>query len=226
MENIPARYYKMIRLTEDEEIVDIIQQSLVSIWYKFVIGIILILLPFFLMFYLISQGPIGSSVFIALIALAIFYCYREWYLWSRNAVIVTNLRVIDNDQHGLFQRGVSEVNHGKIQDISFKSQGVFRTVFGIGHIMIKTSIPDLKLGIYNVSTIQDVCARLSKTVEQGGASIIVKDEKGSDVDESDEEINYDQYELKDLIEHYIEKYSRTELKKMLYREIENGDNDR
>lgn len=221
MNNISSRYYKMLRLSEDEEIIDVIQQSLVSIWYKFLIGIIFILLPFFLMFYLISQGPVGSSIFVAMILLAIFYCYREWYMWSRNAVIVTNLRVIDNNQNGLFHKGVSEVAHGKIQDISYQSQGVFRTVFGIGHIMIKTSVPDLKLGIFNVSSIQDVCARLSKTVERsGGESITVTKKEDTEVEQ-----NYDEYELKDLIEHYIESYSRTDLKKLLYKEIEKEDRD-
>lgn len=229
MNNIPARYYKMIRLSEDEEIIDIIQQSLISIWYKFIIAIILILLPFFLMFYLISQGPVGSSVFVAMILLSIFYCFREWYLWNRNAVIVTNFRIIDNDQHGLFHRGVSEVTHEKIQDISFQSQGIFRTVFGIGHIMIKTSVPDLKLGIFNVSSIQEVCARLSKTVEQIGGEPIKVNNIKEDVQESDQDIegqeNYDEYELKDLIEHYIEGYSRLELKKLLFKEIEKKDRD-
>jgi len=231
MPTIPSRYYKMIRLSEDEEIIEIIKQSLVSIWYKFLVGIIFILLPFFLMFYLISQGPVGSSVFVAMIALAIFYCYREWYLWSRNAVIVTNLRVIDIDQNGLFHRGVSEVTHQKIQDISYQSQGVMRTIFGIGHILIKTSVPDLKLGIYNVSSIQDVCARLSKTVEEGGGdSIVINNNSGrpasrTNIDSEEDDENYDEYELKDLIEHYIESYSRAELKKLLYKEIEKTDRD-
>lgn len=232
MSTIPTRYYKMIRLAEDEEIIDVIQQSLVSIWYKFLLGIIFILLPFFLMFYLISHGPIGSSIFVAMILLSIFYCYREWYLWSRNAVIVTNLRVIDNDQNGLFHHGVSEVTHQKIQDISYQSKGVFKTIFGIGHIIIKTSVPDLKLGIYNVSSIQDVCARLSKAVGQspstsfdyaqgrklgaGGPDIQMKEPDGE---------NYDEYELKDLIAHYIEHYSRAELKKLLFKEIEKEDRD-
>lgn len=223
--NIPQRYYKIFQMNENEEILELIRQSLPSIWYKIAIGVVLILAPFFLMFYLISQGPVGSSIFAALLVLAVFYIFREWYLWTRKAVIITNQRIIDIDQSGLMRRSVTEISHRKVQDISYHLRGFFGTIFGVGAILIKTSVPDLSLSIQRVPKIKIVCSRLNEIVEPVGERVDERPMTSADKMRNFEAVmsedleKYDRYELKDLIEKYVKKYSRAQLKKFLYDEL-------
>ena len=60
-------------------------------------------------------------------------------LYSLNTVVVTNKRVMENQQRGFFKYTLNELERDKIQDISIKIEGVFASFLDYGDIEIQTA---------------------------------------------------------------------------------------
>lgn len=60
------------------------------------------------------------------------------FVWKRNVLIVTNQRVIRHDQHGLFNKTVTELLYQDVADISFRKKGMSALMGGFGTIIIRT----------------------------------------------------------------------------------------
>lgn len=128
--------FRAITLKPDEKILMVVRQTPIVFANSLLIGTLLFLLPFFLLFPLVSYGKWGIAGFAALILIAIVFAgYRliEWYF---NCGIITNMRVIDVDQKGLTERIVSEVPYFKIDDVSYNIKGVKQTMFRYGNVVI------------------------------------------------------------------------------------------
>jgi uncharacterized membrane protein YdbT with pleckstrin-like domain len=224
-----SKYYKKFSPTEDEEIVLVIKESLSAHFSKIIIALVLLLLPFFFMFYLISQGPIGVSIFAGLIILSAIYMIREFYIWSNTVFIITTQRIIDVEQNGLLHRTVSEIAHAKIQDISYQSKGLMQMIGGTGTIQVRTSVPDLKLAMFNVPNVKLHCSLINESVAEHHQRMGVevnsqqKLENFEDFLDQDELEKYSEMNLKDLVEEYVSIYSRNRLKKTLYDQIHKDD---
>lgn len=80
--------------------------------------------------------------------LLFFYSYfLDFYL---DVLVLTNDRLIDIEQLGLFAHRVSEVDLYKIQDITSEVNGVFASVFNYGTLSIQTAGAVDKFIIYRV----------------------------------------------------------------------------
>src|SRR4051812_37474676 len=55
--------------------------------------------------------------------------FMIWLLYYLNIQIITDLRIVDISQEGLFSHTVSELHIDKIEDVSSKTEGVLGTVF-------------------------------------------------------------------------------------------------
>lgn len=76
---------------------------------------------------------------------ACYYLYL-WYtlfyiltMYAFDCWIVTNLRIIDSIQNGLFNMEESELNIANIQDVSYVVQGMTASMFDYGNVEIQTS---------------------------------------------------------------------------------------
>lgn len=78
---------------------------------------------------------IGSSYYL-LIWLFFFVNFVDFYL---DLWIVTNDRVLNIEQHGLFSRTVSELDLAQVQDVTSEQHGVFAWTFGYGTVYIQTA---------------------------------------------------------------------------------------
>ena len=74
-----------------------------------------------------------------------------WYSWWNTIVILTNERILLIDQRGALSRTVSEVPVAKIQDVSFKTKGLFQTLLNYGAVAVKTASSEDVMRIPNVS---------------------------------------------------------------------------
>lgn len=88
-------------------------------------------------------GPIGypltvlAASAITLYALMFFYIqFIDYYL---DLWIVTNDRIIDTEQKGLFARTVTELELFQIQDVTTHVKGLFGTIFKYGDVVIATA---------------------------------------------------------------------------------------
>lgn len=67
---------------------------------------------------------------------ALFYVITMYLL---DTWIVTNHRVIDSEQHGFFNRVVSEFHLSRVQDVTVKIGGLIPTMLNYGDVIIQTA---------------------------------------------------------------------------------------
>ena len=60
----------------------------------------------------------------------------DWYF---NVYFVTTKRIIDVDFYNLIDKRVSDAEIDKIQDVSYTTGGVIRTMFNYGDVFIQTA---------------------------------------------------------------------------------------
>ncbi len=77
-----------------------------------------------------------SITYIFIWWLSLFYALTMYYL---DTWIVTDHRILDNEQHGFFSRSVSELHLSRIQDISVKITGPIQTFLDFGNLEIQTA---------------------------------------------------------------------------------------
>lgn len=81
------------------------------------------------------RGVIESFLFM-IFWLILFIIWVDYYL---DVWIVTDQRIVNIEQLGLFRRRVSEMEHSRIQDVTSKVRGVFPTLFKYGYVYIQTA---------------------------------------------------------------------------------------
>lgn len=79
---------------------------------------------------------LGASMFFLYAWLFLFQNFIDWYL---DIWIVTNHRIINIEQRGLFGRVMSELMLYNVQDVTSEIKGVVRTLFDYGTIHIQTA---------------------------------------------------------------------------------------
>jgi len=77
-----------------------------------------------------------ASIYFLSTYLFFYVRFIDYYL---DIWIVTNDRIIDIEQHGLFSRVVTELDLFRIQDVTTNVNGFFQTVFRYGDIIVTTA---------------------------------------------------------------------------------------
>lgn len=73
---------------------------------------------------------------VILLVLVAQLLYRA-YLWRHNMLTITNLRVVNTKQAGIFDINVTEVLYGDITDISYTQDGVMASAYNYGTLSIR-----------------------------------------------------------------------------------------
>lgn len=84
-------------------------------------------------------GPLtvlGVS-FYALVILLLGYLH--FFNWFFDIWVVTNERIIDVDQEGVFSKKIGELALHNVQDVVAEKKGVFATIFDFGKITVETA---------------------------------------------------------------------------------------
>lgn len=80
-------------------------------------------------------GMFGALYYLFLVILL----YGFWLDYYLDSFIVTNKRVVDIEQEGLFNRTVSEQPVDRIQDVTSEMKGVLSHIFRYGNVYIQTA---------------------------------------------------------------------------------------
>ena len=78
----------------------------------------------------------------------VFFVASMYYL---NTWIVTDHRLIESRQLGLFRRNYTEINLAKIQDISVAVEGFFETMLSFGMLEVQSAAAEKKFKMINIS---------------------------------------------------------------------------
>lgn len=76
----------------------------------------------------------------------ILFLYEQM-LWYFSIYIVTNQRIRQVSQQGLFKKTVVDLGLDKIQSISYNVPGLFGGMFGYGTLLIQTQVGDMTISM-------------------------------------------------------------------------------
>lgn len=121
-----------------EEILEIVRPAWIAYLPMGVVGTLLTLLPFFLLFYLFRWHERGVLAFLVLLAIGAGVLARTIFLARRNGVLMTRERIVDVEQRGLFHKVVSDTPYAKIEESRYEQRGPLAMMFGYGTVVIQT----------------------------------------------------------------------------------------
>jgi hypothetical protein len=140
---------KHIGIKSDEEIIFFMRRHWFVILPILVGFVITLMLPFAVYEGLLFLQPnfltietnfilfiLGASIFFLYSWLFIFQQFVDWYL---DIWIVTNQRIINIEQRGLFGRVMSELMLYNVQDVTSEVNGFIRSMLDYGTVHIQTS---------------------------------------------------------------------------------------
>jgi len=123
-------------LEKDEEIVDQLHRHPLVFFKAGLIAIILIALPFFLIFLLFSWQPLGLIIFFILLILGFLALVKLIRLWQFNVLLITDQRLILIKQLSFWQRQVRSIRLKNIDKVSFKFKSKLAKMFNYGSLRI------------------------------------------------------------------------------------------
>jgi len=106
-------------------------------------------------------GPLGML-------LGGVWLFWEWISWYYSVNYVSDQRIIQIKQKGLFSRSVVDIGLDKIQNINFDIPGMQATMFKYGTIVVQTFAGDLVMTkIYHPQRIQESLIKIIKELGYG-----------------------------------------------------------
>ena len=128
---------KYIQLKPREEVLELVQASILPKLWAFALAIIWSVLPFFFLFPLWRQGGWGVIVFFVWLASGLLLLGRLYLKWARTVFLVTDRRVVDHDQRGFFYRVVTEARFEQIDEVTVHVKGIMATLLKNGTLTLK-----------------------------------------------------------------------------------------
>ena len=146
---------------------------LISRWFIFA-GLALIPIGFY--FFILYNYPwilehvflyplllLLASAYYLFIILFFFNSFIDYYL---DVWIVTDQRIINIEQRGMFNREIAEHDLDKIQDVSGMQQGFFQTLFSYGDVHVQTAGEIQRFIFRQVDNPFNVVRELNKLIQK------------------------------------------------------------
>lgn len=113
-----------------------------------------------------------SSIWYLALWLGIFHSLT---IYTLNAVIITDRRIIDNDLYGLFNREVSELHNHRIQDVSVHTSGLLETFLKFGDVTVQTAASEKQFIFHKVpkpEKVKDVIMQITASRHTGVKTMV------------------------------------------------------
>ena len=110
-------------------------------------------------------GPVivvFGSMYVLSVWLFAFMEFTDYYL---DTWIITNERILNNEQEGLFKRTESELDLVSIQDTTAETHGILQTLFTFGNVRIQTAGEKERFNFKNVDAPEKIKALIMRLVE-------------------------------------------------------------
>lgn len=103
-----------------------------------------------------------SAYYLLILAFAL-YNFVDYYL---DVWVVTDERIVNIEQRGLFSRVISEQKLDRIQDVTAELQGILPTLFNYGTVYIQTAGEQVRFVFKQIPDPQGVAKKIIKIVDQ------------------------------------------------------------
>lgn len=161
---------------EGEKILMLLRRHVFTIYIRIGFYVLASLVPIVigLMFY--SYIKVGGYFDIFFFFSSIWYLglwiavFHSLTIYTLNAVLITDRRIIDNDQHGLFNRKVAELNSSRIQDVSTHTNGIIQTFLHFGDVTVQTAASEKQFVFHQVpypDKVKDIIVQMAATHHTG-----------------------------------------------------------
>lgn len=111
---------------------------------------------------LVGLIVLGLSAYYLMLWLAIFLFFVDYYL---DIWVLTDQRIVNIEQRGLFHRVISELNILRVQDVTSEVRGVIPTFLDYGDVHVQTAGTRKRFHFYQVPHPEEVKKMILKTYE-------------------------------------------------------------
>lgn len=94
------------------------------------------------------------------------FFFHSWLDYYLDIWIITDKRIIDIDQRGLFSRVIAEHNLSRIQDVSSEIHGILPTLFHFGNVKVQTAGEEQLFIFENVPHPRELSREIHELVEK------------------------------------------------------------
>ena len=111
-------------------------------------------------------GPLLLSLLGAYLLIVLIVTMTELTDYWLDVWIVTNERIINSEQHGLFNRVVSEVHLNQIQDITSEQRGLLGTFLTFGNVYAQTAAERERFTFKNIDNPDTVKIHIGELITE------------------------------------------------------------
>lgn len=137
----------MIAFEDNEYVIHTVRKHWFVFALRFVVLVIaafipLIITPFFTLVTAIPFERLMSGFsffYVTYLLIMWIWGFMMWTDYYLDITVITNKRIIDMDQKGLFSRQTSTMRYEAIQDVTTDVKGVLHTVLNFGNLYIQTA---------------------------------------------------------------------------------------
>ncbi len=140
-------YKTMITFEEGEYVIHVVHKHWFIFAIRFFVMLIIALLPLIILpFLTYVSGMVKEDIFayfsFVYIIFLLFIWITSFLIWTDyylDMSIITNKRIMDVEQKGLFSREISTMRYEMIQDITADVEGVIPTLLNYGNVYVQTA---------------------------------------------------------------------------------------
>jgi len=158
---------------EDEEVELVFRRHIIALRK----GFYLLLIPFAVCSIPALVWPVDIRLFYLAfggLGLGLLLFAYHWVGWHYTYFIITNQRLRQVKQAGLFGRSVIDLGLGKIQNVSYEITGFTGEMLGFGTIVVQTYVGDLVLD--RVHQPNKIYNKLQDAVTKAGGGVDINEE--------------------------------------------------
>jgi hypothetical protein len=120
-------------MEEGEEIHLIIHHHLIIIIKPLLINLGIYTLPPIILWLLFPEAPFAWMIWLGIGIVRLVLLLFSYYF---NALLVTNLNLVDVEWNGVFNRAAQRIEYGQIESFAYNVNGFLNTILNIGDITI------------------------------------------------------------------------------------------
>lgn len=140
-------------------------------------AVIIVFLVYLLQWEVPTEGPLYVLMVMAVSAYflgAWLFYIHEFVDYHLDLWVLTNHRIVDIEQNGLFNRTVAELNLTKIQDVTYEINGKVQTFLNYGTVYIQTASEQERFSFDQVANPQNVSRQIISAMEKANTHVMQK----------------------------------------------------
>ena len=160
---------KKINIKEGEKVLATIFPYALTYAWRFVVGVLFLVVTSFFMFRLFFYGWWGDIIYGLGMCFGFYIIIHAGFLSKKNILVLTSVRVVDIHRLGWFDEIISSISYLDVKDVAVRKKGLWQSMCNVGGISITTKSDRFVvefLNIKNPTAIQSMIADMGQQYRQ------------------------------------------------------------